>query len=584
MSAIRFEQIFHDDRGNLVIIQPRLNMPRSTPLHHLKFLALAAIAAIAIPLPSRAVEQITFHYPPFKDVSIPVRDLERFATSGQLTPEFAAYVQQAKPEQLQKLRQSLRQRFEVSPTYITQLTNSPLLQTLLERLGEVIQTEAGTNGKKSLRLALVRAAGDKTTGLTPINFLRRFPGRRMKINLSEGFAIYANLTELLKQRDAMIVSIAQIAQAEAAASKLDFSSKLDLRQSGRYKYQKRQFAWLDRSRQRLVPGDLYLPQTTAQTPIPLIAISHGVAEDRYTFAYLAAHLASYGFAVIAVEHVGGDANRFKKYFSAMAPAPAATELLQRPRDISFALDELQRLSATDPSLANLNLRQVGAIGHSLGGYTVLALAGAQIDFALIKQDCTPNRSLNLSVLLQCRANELPTRRYSLQDPRITAILAINPLASKIFGQKGIGQVRVPVFIMGGSDDIITPAVPEQISPFTWLQTTDKYLAILEKGTHFSAQATPKQDSVFPVPEEVLGPTPAVAQTYTRAIGVAFFQTYLAQRSEFLPYLSASYATSISRDSLPLNLVRSSASDQIVRVLQQDSQRTVQLSIETNKFK
>jgi predicted dienelactone hydrolase len=557
-------------------------MPRLTPLHYLRLLALSAIAALAIPLPTRAVEQITLHYPPFKDFSIPVRDLELFATTGQIAPEFATYVKQAKPEQLQKLRQLLQQRIEVSPTYITQLANSPLLQTGLERLGAVIQTEAGTNGKKSLRLALVRAAGDKTAGLTPINFLYRFPGRKMQINLSEGFAVYANLTELLKQRDTMIVSIAQIAQAEAATSQQKFDNKLDLRKSGRFRYQKRQFAWLDRSRQRLVPGDLYLPQPTSPTPIPVIAISHGVAEDRNTFAYLAAHLASYGFAVVAVEHVGGDANRFKQYFSGLAPAPAATELLQRPRDISFALDELQRLSATDPSLGNLNLRQVGAIGHSLGGYTALALAGAQIDFDRVKQDCTPNRSLNLSVLLQCRANELPAQRYSLQDPRITAVFAINPLDSTIFGQRGMSQVRVPVFIMGGSDDIITPAVPEQISPFTWLQTTDKYLAILEKGTHFSAQDTPKQDSVFPVPADALGPTPAVAQTYTRAIGVAFFQTYLAQRQEFQPYLSATYANSISQVSLPLNLVRSTASDQIVRALQQDNQRAAQLSLETRK--
>jgi predicted dienelactone hydrolase len=552
-------------------------MPRLTPLHRLKLLALSALAALAIPLPSRAVEQITLHYPPFKDFSISVRDLEVFATTGQIAPDLAAYVKQAKPEQIQQLRRSLQQRLDVTPTYVTQLTNSPLLQTLLQRLGEVIQTEAQTNGKKSLRLALIRAAADKKVGLTPINFLYRFPGRRMQIDLSEGFAAYASLTELIKQRDTTIGSFKQIAQAEAATAKLDFTDKLDLRQSGRFRYQKRRFDWFDRSRQRQVPGDLYLPQTTTTTSIPVIAISHGVAEDRNTFAYLAQHLASHGFAVISVEHVGGDANRFKRYFSGLAPAPAATEFLQRPRDISFALDELQRQSVADPRLGQLNLRQVGAIGHSVGGYTVLALAGAQIDFDRVNQDCTPNRSLNLSLLLQCRAKELPAKRYALQDPRIKAIFAINPLDSTIFGQRGMSQVRVPVFMMGGSDDIITPAVPEQISPFTWLPTPDKYLAIIEGGTHFSAQVTAPQDSIFPVPEGSIGPTPEVAQTYARAIGVAFFQTYLAQRSEFQPYLSANYANSIGRVSLPLNLVRSSASDRIVRILQQESAPAAQLA-------
>jgi predicted dienelactone hydrolase len=547
-------------------------MSISASFRWLQAAAIAMITTISLPISVSAVEQITLHYPPFKDFSISVRDLELFAKTGQIAPDFAAYVKQATPEQIQKLRQSLQQRLEISPTYATQLTNSPLVQTLLERLGEVIQTEDLTNGQKSLRLALVRAAADKTAGLTPINFLYRFPGRRMQINLSEGFAVYANLSELLKRRDLMIVALKQIAQAEAATAKIEFSNKLDLRKSGEFSYQTRRFEWLDGSRQRLVPGDLYLPQTSSTSPIPVITISHGVAEDRTTFAYLAKHLASHGFAVAVVEHIGGDANRFKQYFSGLAPAPAATELLQRPRDLSFVLDELQRRSAKDLTLRQLNLQQVGAIGHSLGGYTVLALAGATIDFEKVKQDCTPNRSLNLSVLLQCRAHELPPNRYALQDPRITAIFAINPLNSTIFGQRGMSQVRVPVFMMGGSDDIVTPAVPEQIYPFTWLQTADKYLAIIENGTHFSVQSTDRANSVFPVPEGALGPTPEVAQTYARAISLAFFQTHLAQRRDFQSYLNAGYANSISRVPLPLNLVRSSASAQIGRILQQDNYR------------
>ncbi|MCY7366870.1 MAG: alpha/beta hydrolase [Chamaesiphon sp.] len=547
-------------------------MSISASLRWVKASAIATIITISMPISVRAVEQITLHYPPFKDFSISVRDLELFAKKGQIAPAFATYIKQTTPEQLQQLRQLLQQRMDISPTYATQIANAPLIQTLLERLGEVIQTEDLTNGQQSLRLALVRAAADKNVGLTPINFLYQFPGRKMNINLSEGFAVYANFSQLLKQRDLMIVALKQIAQAEAATTKIDFSTKLDLRKSGRFGYQIRRFEWLDRSRQRLVPGDLYLPQATSTSPISLIVISHGVAEDRTTFAYLAKHLVSHGFAVAVVEHIGGDADRFRKYFSGLAPAPGATELLQRPRDISFLLDELQRLAVNDPSLRQLNLKQVGAIGHSLGGYTALALAGATIDFEQVTQDCTPNRSLNLSVLLQCRANELEFKLHALQDPRIKAIFAINPLDSTIFGQRGMSQVRVPVLMMGGSDDIITPAVSEQIHPFTWLQTSDKYLAILEKGTHFSTLTFSKQDSVFPVSKSLIGPDPQIAQTYVKALGVAFFQTHLAQRQEFQTYLNAGYANSISRVSLPLNLVRSSASAQIRRILQQDNVR------------
>jgi predicted dienelactone hydrolase len=207
-------------------------------------------------------------------------------------------------------------------------------------------------------------------------------------------------------------------------------------------------------------------------------------------------------------------------------------LLQRPRDISFLLDELQRRATTDPRLARIDVRRVGAIGHSLGGYTTLALAGAQIDFDRIAQSCNPNRSLNVSFLLQCRAKELPARNYALRDPRIAAIFTINPLGNAIFGQRGIGQINVPTFVMGGSDDVVTPVVPEQIYPFTWVRSSNKYLAILDKGTHFSAPAENTRDPIFPVVDNLIDPDPRLAQTYVKALNVAFFQTYLNNRPEF----------------------------------------------------
>ena len=353
----------------------------------------------------------------------------------------------------------------------------------------------------------------------------------------------------------------------------------------------------------MVPGDLYLPQA-ASSPVPVIVISHGVAEDRTTYAYLAQHLASYGFAVATLEHVGGDTNRLRKYFSGLAPAPKATELLERPRDVSFLLDELERQAQSDPTLRQIDVQQVGLVGHSLGGYTVLALAGAQLNFDRLKRDCNPNRSVNISLLLQCRAKELKPQPYALKDPRVKAIFAISPLNSTIFGQQGMSQIRVPVFLMGGSDDIVTPAVPEQIYPFTWLQTPDKYLAILDKGTHFSTQAISNSDSVVPISDRLIGPDPAQAKLYAQALSTAFFQTHLANRSDYKTYLSAAYAKSLAQPllqrigrinvtkannsavtaigSLQLNLVPASVADSIVQALQQDNSLTRKLVPEVDE--
>jgi predicted dienelactone hydrolase len=222
----------------------------------------------------------------------------------------------------------------------------------------------------------------------------------------------------------------------------------------------------------------------------------------------------------------------------------------------------------------------------------LALAGAQIDFDRVKRSCNPNRSLNISVLVQCRANKLKPQRYTLQDPRIKAIFAINPLGSTLFGKQGLSQIRIPVFLIGGSDDIVTPAVPEQVYPFTWLQTPDKYLAMMVKGTHFSTQNISNSGSIFPVADNFIGPDPARAQVYTKALSLAFFQTHLADRREFQIYLNAGYAKSLAQSSLGnispannlagnnftlgLNLVRSTATESIARSLITDTSRAPKL--------
>jgi hypothetical protein len=86
--------------------------------------------------------------------------------------------------------------------------------------------------------------------LTPLNFLRRFPSRQVNLNLAEVFTIYDNLTELFKRRDRTIATLDRLAAVEAeSAAKSDFSAQLDLRRAGRFRWQKRPYKWLDRSRQ-----------------------------------------------------------------------------------------------------------------------------------------------------------------------------------------------------------------------------------------------------------------------------------------------------------------------------------------------
>jgi predicted dienelactone hydrolase len=538
------------------------------------------VSSIAITNPVLAAERIEFNYPPFGDFDIATADLEVFVNEGKITKNFAFYANRANPEQLKLVRDFLSARFPVSPTLVSQFTYSPIGEKMLERFGELIQTQNRKNGFYALRSALILSAASPE-GLSLVNILKKYSSPSIRLNFSETVQTMGQLSELLQKRDVVIAKIQQIAnQAATNSPSIDFNQRPDIRKSGTFNTTKITLNLHDRSRdgqsrtvlERKYDVDVYLPQTQSATsaPYPVIVISHGLADNRNGFVYLAQHLASHGFAVAALDHPVANSKQFQQFLAGIASPPRQTELIDRPLDIKYLLDELQRLSETDSRFKNkLNLQQVGVIGHSLGGYTALALAGGTFDFAKIRQECNPNRSLNISTFLQCRAFDLNPENYSIKDDRIKAIMVMNPLGSVIFGQKGMSTIPVPVMKVAGSQDIFTPAVPEQIRPFTNLPSKDKYLAVIENGTHFSVQSDlPNSENVIPVPQGLVGPDRKNAHTYMNALGVAFFQTYLSDRQEYKSYLTPTYAQFISQSPLNLTVVNSGDGEAITQLLNQ----------------
>ncbi|MEH2289298.1 alpha/beta hydrolase [Nostoc sp.] len=532
----------------------------------LRYLGLSLLSTFLTATPGLGAERISFYYPPFGEFSLSVNSLETFAKEGKIDQDFSFYASRATPEQLAQLRDLLQQRFDLTPTLVSQVTYSPIGEQLVQQLGKLLLTESRKNGFYAIRASLILSAADQKEGLTVVNLLRKFPSDTIRVNFTEGLRIVGDLSQLIKKKDEVFASLQKEAIAQAATSKIDFSQKPDLRSPGQFTWQKKSLELNDIRRSRRLPVDIYLPSAGSQKagdllapPFPLIVISHGLASDRSTFVYLAEHLASYGFAVAVLEHPGSNAERFQQYFAGLAGPPDAAEFINRPLDIKYLLNELQRLDKSDPTLqGKLNFQQVGAIGQSFGGYTVLTLAGANINFSQLKQDCNPdNTSFNLSLFLQCQANDLPPINYELKDDRIKAVMAINPIDSSVLGQGGISQITIPVMLVAGSQDVFAPPVLEQIRPFTWLSDSNKYLALIENATHFSAIAEPTSgNNVLPVPPALLGPDRTAVFSYLNALSVAFLETHLLNRPEYRSYLQPSYATFISKEPLHLSLLQS----------------------------
>ena len=186
---------------------------------------------------------------------------------------------------------------------------------------------------------------------------------------------------------------------------------------------------------------------------PLVVLSHGSGGNAPNLAWIAAHLADQGMIVMAANHPGttsGDST------------PERTLLTWlRPADQSALIDLAE---AGLPKGIQVDTSRVASISFSLGGYTALATAGAQISQADYvsyydnnhgKLDCTWFNNANIDF------NTIDTERYeqSHHDPRVTTVVAIDPAVSQAYQADSLAAFDMPVQIINlGSEGEIPLAV------------------------------------------------------------------------------------------------------------------------------
>ena len=167
---------------------------------------------------------------------------------------------------------------------------------------------------------------------------------------------------------------------------------------------------------------------------PLVLFSHGNGGIRFQSFFFAAHLASHGFIVATPDHHG---NTFVDAALGIVDPASATN---RPLDMSFLIDQFLAFDTTPGHFfeAGVDPDRIGASGHSFGGYTTFALVGGS--FAL----------------------------GAFTDPRVKAALPQAPSALP-FADDFFASITVPILILGGSIDGVTPFPANQQRPFDNLE-------------------------------------------------------------------------------------------------------------------
>jgi len=184
---------------------------------------------------------------------------------------------------------------------------------------------------------------------------------------------------------------------------------------------------------------------------PVLAFSHGNGGIRYQSPFFTEHLASHGYVVVAVDHT--DNTLLDLDFGQISQVA-----LRRPADIAAAFDALPLIDTVADCIDPADGYAVA--GHSFGGYTALAAAGAEV-----------NDPVNGGEVF-------------LGDDRVWASIGLAPWDGFGAITDGTQYIDVPTLILTGRRDQITPLLQVR-GLWSPLEVEPRYFGIFERAGHYS---------------------------------------------------------------------------------------------------
>lgn len=180
---------------------------------------------------------------------------------------------------------------------------------------------------------------------------------------------------------------------------------------------------------------------------PLVVLSHGMYGNAMNQSWLASKLAQQGYVVAAVSHPGTS--------TWARDADDARQLWERPKDVSRVIDHL--LSGSNLS-GSVDPERIFMAGHSLGGFTAVALAGGRYDADRFNAFCASHPGeLVCGIFAKWQVAQTPEDRkemsVDLSDPRIKGIAVFDLGGTQTFALDSLAQIKTPLLVFGAPEDI-----------------------------------------------------------------------------------------------------------------------------------
>ena len=314
-------------------------------------------------------------------------------------------------------------------------------------------------------------------------------------------------------------------------------------------------------RTRPLEVEVWNPSVREEIRKNWILLMPGLGGSRSHFSWLARTLSHNGWPVVVLDHPGSDSEALEALVKGRLPLPGAEVIPGRIKDIDSVL------KAKELGVINISEESFIFMGHSLGSFTSFLAAGANVDTQLDNrcQTVLDNLSLtNLSSLLQCQLTDISlSNRKKLK--KLTAIVGMNSFGSFLWQKNIDNQINVPLFLTGGTFDLVTPSISEQLGLLLSLGKSQMSRVLLIEGaSHFSPiriegqMNKSKGEDVLNLGESVVGYHPLSVQSLL-AFEITNFLDNLEQKK------SIPIGTNLKKGELKFHILDRSIIEKLITV-------------------
>ena len=266
----------------------------------------------------------------------------------------------------------------------------------------------------------------------------------------------------------------------------------------------------------------------------LIIFMPGLGGDISNFRWIGRELSKKGWPIIFIDHEGSNSKALKAFIKGKQALPGSKDnYLYRLKDLESVISESQK------GTFGFKRNSYILMGHSLGSVVSFLHAGTNPKKGFIKrcdQALTDFAVTNLSKLLQCQLSQikLPVNKES---KNLKAIVGFSGFGSLIWPENNSSEINVPVLLVGGTYDLITPLSSEQFKLFlsTSANIRSRFL-IIEGASHFSPIKILNEfdqeigEDIFKINKSFIGVNPEDVQRLSMAIIIEFLNNLEQNRS------------------------------------------------------